>query len=266
MNRNIESVEITARHQPNPLPHGVRRRVDRPAFHFAPQSDAAGLDGGGGLEPDIPFHGSLRDGRRAPAKSAMRSGADTLPERDPAALMRELYAAENRGRSEPSGSQDMAGLIYPGVNRLDYRFDYEGGIFPAHVESNNDPALARWLENVMHIVPVASGRTVTTLWESRIWTRHGLRGWDRPARIALTPSWPRVQTELGASMNECMNCWEAILPQTVRHPTIQIDLPALLEWYQTRFAGAMFSGCGGGYLYVVSEEPVRRFRCKCASG
>ena len=24
---------------------------------------------------------------------------------------------------------------------------------------------------------------------------------------------------LGASMNECMKCWEAILPHTVRHPT-----------------------------------------------
>lgn len=26
--------------------------------------------------------------------------------------------------------------------------------------------------------------------------------------------------------------------------------------YQDRYAGAMYSGCGGGYLYVVSEELV----------
>jgi hypothetical protein len=57
-------------------------------------------------------------------------------------------------------------------------------------------------------------------------------------------------------MNACMECWETILPHTVRHPTIGIDLPGLLRYYQSRSAGAMYSGCGGGYLYVVSEEPV----------
>lgn len=57
-------------------------------------------------------------------------------------------------------------------------------------------------------------------------------------------------------MNECMDCWEAILPGTVRHPTISLDLMALLRVYQARYPGAMYSGCGGGYLYIVSEEPV----------
>jgi hypothetical protein len=61
---------------------------------------------------------------------------------------------------------------------------------------------------------------------------------------------------LGSAMNECMQCWEAVLPHTVRHPTIQIDLMAILAYYQTRYAGAMYSGCGGGYLFVASEEPV----------
>jgi hypothetical protein len=53
-----------------------------------------------------------------------------------------------------------------------------------------------------------------------------------------------------------MRCWEAILPGTVRHPAITVDLVGILSHYQSRFAGAMYSGCGGGYLYVVSEESV----------
>ena len=32
---------------------------------------------------------------------------------------------------------------------------YEGGYFPVHVESNNDPDVAHWLEDVIHMVPVA---------------------------------------------------------------------------------------------------------------
>jgi hypothetical protein len=57
-------------------------------------------------------------------------------------------------------------------------------------------------------------------------------------------------------MNECMKCWETILPQTVRHPAITVDLAAILSYYQSRYAGAMYSGCGGGYLYIVSEESI----------
>jgi hypothetical protein len=30
----------------------------------------------------------------------------------------------------------------------------------------------------------------------------------------------------------------------------------LLAWYQSRYDGAMYSGCGGGYLVVASEEEV----------
>jgi hypothetical protein len=61
---------------------------------------------------------------------------------------------------------------------------------------------------------------------------------------------------LGASMNECMLCWEAVLPHTVVHPLLRVDLKAFLRFYQVRYDGAMYSGCGGGYLYVVSEDPV----------
>ena len=179
-----------------------------------------------------------------------------LPDRDPKELTRELYEAENKDKLEPSGSQDMAGLIYPGVNRLDYDYSYEGGYFPVHVESNNDPEVARWLEGVIHMLPVAQRR----------------EGYNPLGQKNLDPGWIQrlgdsgkqcfdaIVTKdgkaLGASMNECMKCWEHILPHTVRHPGITVDLVEILSCYQARYAGAMYSGCGGGYLYVVSEEPV----------
>jgi hypothetical protein len=53
-----------------------------------------------------------------------------------------------------------------------------------------------------------------------------------------------------------MKCWEMILPHTVKHPAITLDLAGILSYYQSRYAGAMYSGCGGGYLYIVSEELV----------
>jgi hypothetical protein len=179
-----------------------------------------------------------------------------LPDRDPEALVRELYAAENDGQAEPSGSQDMIGLIYPGVSRLDYDFASHEGLFPKHIESNNDPNVAAWFARILHILPVAprpdgynplGTKNLDPAWIARL----GHSGRDCFDAIV-----GRDLAALGASMNECMACWEAILPNVVRHPTLRVDLIELLQFYRSRYAGAMYSGCGGGYLFVASDEPV----------
>lgn len=207
------------------------------------------------LEPDRWYmeRAGMATGTR---KVAMRLWNGGMPDRDPAALTRELYAAENEGRTDPSGSQDMIGLIYPGVNRLDYDIRHEGGRFPRHIESCRDPAVVKWLERVIYMVPVAPRPPgYNPLGEQRLdpaWIRRlGQSGRDCYDAIVA-----RDAGALGASMNECMRCWAALLPHTVRHPTLATDLAGLLAHYQRRHAGAMYSGCGGGYLYVVSGRPV----------
>jgi hypothetical protein len=181
---------------------------------------------------------------------------DRLPAGDPAMLVRQLYQAENQGVAEPSGSQDMIGLIYPGVSRLDFDYSYEGGYFPVHVESNNDAQVAAWLEQVIHMLPVMQRpegykplviKNLDPQWVRRL----GQSGKDCYDAIVA-----RDLKGLGASMNECMLCWETLLPNTVAHPTIKVDLKGILSYYQACYGGAMYSGSGGGYLYVVSEDPV----------
>jgi len=208
-----------------------------------------------GLEPTVRFmdRAGMATGTR---KVAMRLWNGSLPDREAGELVRELYAEENRNLTEPSGSQDMIGLIYPGVNRLDFDAAHEGGIFPKHIESNNDSAVARWLEKVVHMIPVAprppgynplGGQNLDPEWIRRL---------GRTGRECYDAILGRNLAALGASMNACMECWEAILPRTVEHPTLTLDLRALLKHYQRIYPGAMYSGCGGGYLYVVSDKAV----------
>ncbi|MGA2133775.1 MAG: hypothetical protein ABSH50_15890 [Bryobacteraceae bacterium] len=179
-----------------------------------------------------------------------------LPDRPPAELVRELYWAENAGKSEPSGSQDMIGLIYPGVSRLDYDARVGGGYFPAHVESNCDPEIARWIEEVFYLVPINQ----RPAGYSPLGVRNLAPGWIRELGASGRDCFAAILQmdvrRLGASMNHCMRCWEAILPHTIAHRTINLDLKAILCWFQSRYRGAMFSGCGGGYMIVVSEDPV----------
>jgi hypothetical protein len=42
----------------------------------------------------------------------------------------------------------------------------------------------------------------------------------------------------------------------VGHPTLRVDLGAVLAAYQADYPGAMYSGCGGGYLLLAAERDV----------
>jgi hypothetical protein len=187
---------------------------------------------------------------------ALRMWKGRLPKGDPVRLARELYEAENRGKENPSGSQDMIGLIYPGINRLDYDFAANGGVFPTHIQSLNSVRQARWLEKVLHLLPVAQRpggytpmgkKNLDPKWIARL----GQTGRDCFHAIHKMDA-----AALGASFNHCMECWQSILPGTIRHPTLKTDLAGLLRFYQSQYSGAMYSGCGGGYLFVVSKTPV----------
>ena len=207
------------------------------------------------IEPDFrPMDRSgIASGTRA---IAMRLWNGKLPDRPREELVRELYEAENKGKAEPSGSQDMIGLIYPGINRLDYDFNHEGGVFPIHIESCNRPGVAHWLEKVLHLMPVEPrperyGPLGKKNFDPKWVTKLSQSGKDCYNAIVR-----RDAGALGASFNLNMQCWERLLPYVVRHPLIRLDLMALLKAYQKQYLGAMYSGCGGGYLIVVSHEPV----------
>jgi hypothetical protein len=195
----------------------------------------------------------LATGTRAAAQALW---GDAFPVgRTPASLVRELYAYENADRLEPSGSQDMCGLVYPGISRLDYDASVDGGWFPAHVESTSDPDVVAWLERVVHLVPVMQRppgygplgvKHLDPAWIARL----GASG-----RVCYDAIVAMDLTALGESLNECSRAWAAILPHVFEHPTIDVDLPGLLAAYTADYPGAMMSGCGGGYVIVASETP-----------
>jgi hypothetical protein len=179
---------------------------------------------------------------------------DQLPvDRSPEELVRELYRVENEGQADPSGSQDMCGLIYPGVSRLDYDVSVEGGWFPSHIESTCDPDVVAWLEEVLHLVPLGGRPDGYNPLE----TKHMDPGWvarlGRCGVACFDAIVARDLTALGESLNENSLAWRAILPNIYEHRTIKGELWSLLEGYMAEYPGAMQSGCGGGYIIVASD-------------
>ena len=207
------------------------------------------------LEPTILFMERCGMGTST-RKVAMRIWDEQIPEGDPIQLVKELYKAENAGKPDPSGSQDMAGIIYPGINRLDYDYNYDGGYFPVHVESNTDPRVAGWLEEHIWMVPILQRPPGYNPLEEKNLDPAWIQRLGQTGATCFEAIVAKDPVALGNTMNACMLCWETILPNTVRHNSIHLDLMEILAHYQRNYYGAMYSGCGGGYLYIVSDKPV----------
>ena len=94
------------------------------------------------LEPTMEFN--ERSGLASSSrKRAIELWQTDLPGGDREKLAKLLFSYENPpGTTEFSGSQDSIGLVFPGLNRLDYR----GGFWPEKITSVNDPKILRWLE------------------------------------------------------------------------------------------------------------------------
>ena len=190
--------------------------------------------------------------RKVALKIWGRHPGGDLPQR-----VEELYEAENKDQPYPSGSQDMIGLLYPGISRLDYDYTHRGGIFPRHIENTRDTEVAQWLESVINIIPVAprppgyNPLEVMHLEHADLVGRLGKAG-----QLCYESILAKDICGLGAAMNETMHCWETLLPGNFIHHTIKMDLLGLLKYFQANYPGACFSSCGGGYLYVLSKETV----------
>ena len=189
-------------------------------------------------------------------KVAQRIWGSRIPDRPPQELVRELYNEENQGSPAPSGSQDMVGLVYPGVSRIDYDFRHEGGIFPAHVESVTDSSVAEWTQAVLHILPVAQRPAGYNPLEVMNMDPAWVKRLGDSGRACFDSLLSRDLRGLQQSMNECMLSWATLLPATVRHRALTVDLEGILRYYQAEYGGAMYSGCGGGYLFVATDRDV----------
>ena len=107
-----------------------------------------------GKETDFQLFMALLDGDNGMGHLVMRYATQTAIAKAKqsgvgvASVMHSTHYAAGAYWALMAVEQDMIGLVYPGINRLDYDFNVHGGVFPSHVENHRDPRTGRWLERV----------------------------------------------------------------------------------------------------------------------
>ena len=138
----------------HPVPHRSRRRMARPAVRVRFHPGAVLTIS---IEPTHEF-----DNRSGMASSTRNRGIElwrtALPQGNKEQVAKILFSYENPPvPREVAGSQDSIGIVYPGLNRL----DYNGAYWPYAIESVDDEEVLAWLERRLHLVPLGpEGRRV----------------------------------------------------------------------------------------------------------
>jgi len=201
------------------------------------------------IEPDYDFND--RSGMSSSTrKKAIQLWQTDIPEGDTELLAKTLFSFENPpGTKYVSGSQDSIGIVFPGVNRLDYG---SGQYWPEKIASVHDKETLDFIEKHLWFItlsPRGSGYDV-------------LSGTDiTPANAkaladAANECWSALQKKdlqaFGHAFRKSFEAQIAMFPNMVNPYILE-----QLDEYKPLALGWKLSGAGGGgYLVLVSEKPI----------
>lgn len=172
-----------------------------------------------------------------------------IPGGDREKLARVLFSYENPpGTTEFSGSQDAIGIVFPGLNRL----DYHGAYWPEKINTVTDRQVLNWLERHLQLVtlgPRKSGFAVlkrTRITPARVHAlaRAADQCWDAILRRDLVA--------FGRAVRDSFSAQAAMFPRMADKV-----VEAAIRAYGDQALGWKLAGAGGGgYLVLVTRRPI----------
>ncbi len=200
------------------------------------------------LEPTHPFNN--RSGMASSTRNkAIELWRTALPQGNKEQVAKILFSYENPpGTKEVAGSQDSIGIVFPGLNKL----DYSGGYWPHAIESAHDEDVLSWLEGRLQLVPLEPrALEYSVLAETRI-TTDGARA----LAVAADDCWRAIRamdiSAFGRAFTASFDAQVAMFPNMVNR-----DIHDLIDAHRSVARGWKLSGAGGGgYLILVTDQPV----------
>jgi cytidyltransferase-like protein len=202
------------------------------------------------VEPVIEFNersGMASSSRRR----AIELWQTDLPGGDREKLAKMLFAFENPpGTRIFAGSQDAIGIVFPGLNRLDYRGQY----WPEKITPQPDETILRWLERHLYLIPLGQRVAGYDVFKGMNITRARVRALANAANGCWHAIHKMDLAEFGRQLRASYEAQVAMFPQ-MSNPAIR----KMIRGHAQAALGWKLSGAGGGgYLVLVSQQPVAR--------
>lgn len=200
------------------------------------------------IEPTMEFND--RSGMSSSTRrKAMELWKTELPTGDREQLAKILFAFENPpGTQQVSGSQDSIGIVFPGLNKLNYQDNY----WPRSIETVSDENILSWIESHLYLVTLGPRVSSYNVLENTRINKENAKA----LAVATDDCWEAILRmdieKFGDAFKRSFEGQIAMFPNMVDDEILKtIDL------YKQRALGWKLSGAGGGgYLIFVSETPI----------
>ena len=200
------------------------------------------------VEPTMEF--SERSGMSSSTRRrAIELWQMDVPNEDRERLARVLFSYENPpGTEEFSGSQDAIGIVYPGLNRL----DYSGKFWPDRITTVSDETTLRWIENHLYFVALGPRKRGFKALRGKQITAARVRALAAAADHCWQAILTRNAEEFGHWFRASFEAQVALFPAMSNG-----EVRRVIRQFAGRALGWKLAGAGGGgYLVLVSHKPI----------
>jgi cytidyltransferase-like protein len=175
-----------------------------------------------------------------------------LPNQDYQQMAKLLFAADNPpGKKNVSGSQDAIGIVFPGLNKLDYDREY----WPLLISSVLDEDIISWLENHLFLIPIGPREDKFEVLDQMHLDSEGAMNLANAAAEVWSCILSKDLKGMGKAMTASFKAQCQLFPLMTNE-----NAEAILKPIESDILGYKISGAGGGgYWVVVSEFKMDSF-------
>ena len=200
------------------------------------------------IEPTIDFND--RSGMSSSTRrKAMELWKTELPSGDIEQHAKILFAFENPpGTTQISGSQDSIGIVFPGLNKLNYNNTY----WPSSIQTVNDDDVLTWIESHLYLVTLGPRVSTYNVLANTHLTKENVKALADATDECWEALIKKDLKKFGAAFKKAFEAQIAIFPNMA-----DAEILKVIEHYKNKAIGWKLSGAGGGgYLILVSETPI----------
>jgi galactokinase/mevalonate kinase-like predicted kinase len=165
-------------------------------------------------------------------------------------LAKLVFSFENPPGSEYfSGSQDAIGIVFPGLNRL----DYNGRYWPEKITSVQDEEILSWLEQHLYLVPLGPRPDDFQIKKRPKITSALARALASASQACWESVLQRDIVSFGKNLRKSFEAQVALFPDMTNK-----NISTVIKKYASESFGWKLSGAGGGgYLVLARNKNAR---------
>ena len=205
------------------------------------------------VEPTVDFN--HRSGMSSSTrKAAIELWKTQIPDGNRELLAKTLFCFENPpGTKDVAGSQDAIGLVYPGLNCIEY--GEAGSFWPNKIETILDEDILAFLESRLWLMPLGEREAGYSVLENTQMSSAAAAALAAAAENLFLAATNKDALALGKAMTASFEAQIEMFPN-MTSSSIQNTIQQCYEESPTILGHKLSGAGGGGYLVLFSEHPI----------